>query len=255
MPGAGKTTAKRRKKSKTSGKTPSAKKKTGRATGAPKRGYTAAAAPADTRKRVLRIIAALKREFPDARCALEFSTPLELLVATILSAQCTDARVNLVTKDLFRDFRSARDYADSPVETLEEAVRSTGFYRNKTKSIREATRAIADDFNGEVPATMEQLLTLPGVGRKTANCVLGNAFGVPGIVVDTHMLRLSRRMGLTAQTDPDKVEVDLMEIVPREDWTVFSHLITSLGRSWCKARNPACETCPVADECPKLPYK
>ena len=214
-----------------------------------------AAAPADTRKRALRIIAALKREFPDARCALDFSTPLELLVATILSAQCTDARVNLVTKDLFRDFRSARDYAESPAEKLEEAIRSTGFYRNKTKSLREAARVIEDNFGGEVPATMEELLTLPGVGRKTANCVLGNVFGVPGIIVDTHVLRLSRRMGLTAQADPDKVEIDLMEIVPRDDWTLFSHLITSLGRSWCKARKPECQACPVADDCPKLLYK
>jgi len=230
------------------------KAKKAKKTNSPVRGKAdaGAKAPAATKKRALKIIETLKREFPDARCALDFSSPLELLVATILSAQCTDARVNIVTKDLFKNYRTARDYAQSPPEDLEEAVRSTGFYRNKTKNIQNAARAIASDFSGEVPSTMEELLTLPGVGRKTANCILGNVFGVPGIVVDTHMLRLSRRMGFTTQTNPDKVELDLMEIVPRDDWTLFSHLITSLGRSWCSARKPECETCPVADDCPKL---
>ena len=204
------------------------------------------------RKRALNIIAALKKEFPDARCALDFDNPLELLVATILSAQCTDVRVNLVTPDLFKRYPTARDYVEAPVEDLEEAIRSTGFFRNKTKNIKKACETIVNEFGGEVPSTMERLLTLPGVGRKTANCLLGNVFGVPGIVVDTHMLRLSRRMGFTTQTNPDKVEIDLMALVPRDDWTLFSHLITSLGRSWCSARKPMCDECPVADYCPKI---
>ena len=207
---------------------------------------------AATKKRALRILEDLKKEFPDAKIALDFTNVLELLVATILSAQCTDQRVNIVTKDLFKKYRTAQDYVDAPDEELIEAIRSTGFFNNKSKSIKKACRSILDDFDGEVPGTMEELLTLAGVGRKTANCLLGNVFGIPGIVVDTHMIRLSQRMGFTEQKNPDKIEFDLMELIPREDWTLFSHLITSHGRNWCSAKKPLCDECPVADDCPKI---
>jgi endonuclease-3 len=207
---------------------------------------------AATKKRALRIVEALKKEFPDAKIALAFTDPLELLVATILSAQCTDVRVNIVTKDLFKRYRTAQDYVDAPDEELIEAIRSTGFFNNKSKSIKKACRSIIDDFDGEVPGTMEELLTLAGVGRKTANCLLGNVFGIPGIVVDTHMIRLSRRMGFTEQKNPDKIECDLMELIPRDDWTLFSHLITSHGRKGCSAKKPLCDECPIADDCPKI---
>lgn len=216
-----------------------------------RKGYVPAKPSTATRKRALRILDALKREYPDARVALDFTNALELLVATILAAQCTDQRVNIVTKDLFEKYRSAQDYVDAPDEELIEAIRSTGFFNNKTRSIKNTCRSIVDDFCGEVPRTMEELLTLSGVGRKTANCLLGNVFGVPGIVVDTHMIRLARRMGFTAQKDPDKIEFDLMELFPREDWTLSSHLIASHGRKWCTARKPLCGDCPVADDCPK----
>jgi endonuclease-3 len=216
------------------------------------RGYTPAKPTAATRKRALRILDTLKREFPDAKIALDFGNALELLVATILSAQCTDQRVNLVTKHLFRKYRTAQDYIDAPDEELIEAIRSTGFFNNKSKSIKKACRSIVDEFEGEIPATMDELLTLAGVGRKTANCLLGNVFGVPGIVVDTHMIRLSRRMGFTSQKDPVKIEFDLMELFPRDDWTLSSHLMTSHGRKWCSARKPLCDECPVADDCPKI---
>jgi endonuclease-3 len=244
--------AKKKAKKKTVKKTPTKTKKKVARKPAAKKAQTPAKADARTKKRVLAIIAALQKEFPDAHCALDFDTPLELLVATILAAQCTDARVNMVTPDLFDRYRAARDYLEAPADELEEAIRSTGFFRQKTKSIQNAARSLVENFGGEVPGTMEELLTLHGVGRKTANCLLGNAFGVPGITVDTHVLRLSRRMGLTEQTHPDKVEFALNEIVPREEWTMFSHLMTSLGRSWCNARKPRCDDCPVADYCPKL---
>jgi endonuclease-3 len=207
---------------------------------------------AATRKRALSMLDTLKREFPDAKIALDYSNALELLVATILSAQCTDARVNMVTPELFKKYRTAQDYVDAPDEELIEIIRSTGFFNNKTKNIKKACESIVERFNGEIPGTMEELTTLAGVGRKTANCLLGNVFDVPGIVVDTHMIRLSRRMGFTTQKDPVKIEFDLMELIPREDWTLFSHLITSHGRTWCSARKPMCDECPVADDCPKL---
>jgi endonuclease-3 len=207
---------------------------------------------AATRKRARRILDTLRQEFPDATVALDFSSALELLVATILAAQCTDLRVNIVTKDLFKKYRTAQDYIDAPDEELIELIRSTGFFNNKSKSIKKACKSLVDDFDGEVPGTMDELLTLAGVGRKTANCLLGNVFGVPGIVVDTHMIRLSRRMGFSEQKDPVKIEFDLMEVIPREDWTLSSHLITSLGRSWCNARKPRCDECPVADDCPQI---
>jgi endonuclease-3 len=215
------------------------------------KGYVPAKPSAATRKRALRIMGELKKEYPDAKVALNFTNALELLVATILSAQCTDQRVNIVTEDLFEKYRTARDYIEAPDDELIEVIRSTGFFNNKSKSIKKACRSIIDDFDGEVPGTMDELLTLAGVGRKTANCLLGNVFGVPGIVVDTHMIRLSRRMGLSDQKDPDKIEFDLMELFPREDWTLSSHLITSHGRKWCSARKPMCDECPVADDCPK----
>lgn len=217
-----------------------------------KKGYVPAKPTPSTRKRALRIVEALKHEFPDAKIALDYTNPLELLVATILSAQCTDVRVNMVTPNLFRKYRTAEDYLDAPDDELIDAIRSTGFFNNKTKSIKKACRSLVDDFGGEVPGTMEELLTLAGVGRKTANCLLGNVFGVPGVVVDTHMIRLSRRLGFTDQKDPDKIELDLMELIPRDDWTLFSHLITSHGRKWCNARKPLCDECPVADDCPRI---
>jgi endonuclease-3 len=216
------------------------------------RGYTPAKPTAATRKRAMRILAELKKEYPDAKVALNFSNALELLVATIMAAQCTDVRVNMVTENMFKKYRTAKDYLDAPDEELEEAIHSTGFFRNKTKSIKKACRSIVDEFDGEVPQTMEKLLTLGGVGRKTANCLLGNVFGVPGIVVDTHMIRLSQRMGFSEQKNPDKIEFDLMELLPRNDWTQTSHLITSHGRKWCSAKKPLCDECPVASDCPQL---
>jgi endonuclease-3 len=231
---------------------PAKAKKKGSTKKSPKKKHTPARPTAAPRRRALRILDGLEREFPDAKIALEFDNALELLVATILSAQCTDERVNIVTRDLFRKYRTARDYVDAPDGELIDLIRSTGFFNNKSKSIKAACRSIVDDFDGKVPGTMEELLTLAGVGRKTANCLLGNVFGVPGIVVDTHMIRLSNRMGLTAQKNPDKIELDLMELIPREDWTFFSHLITSHGRKWCTARKPLCDQCPVADDCPKI---
>lgn len=253
MPTTKKTRIKRKSPSKsTKKKKATSKNKTAAGKKVRNKGYVPAKASPRTRKRALEIIATLKAEFPDARCGLNFSNPLELLVATILAAQCTDERVNIVTEDLFRTYRSTKDYLEATTGELETAIHSTGFFRNKTKSIKKACQVIVDEFNGELPSTMKDLLSLPGVGRKTANCLLGNVFGVPGIVVDTHMLRLSRRMGFTEQTNPDRVEFDLKEIVPREDWTLLSHLITSHGRTWCSARKPLCGDCPVADNCPKL---
>jgi endonuclease-3 len=200
---------------------------------------------------VTETISRLKEEYPDAKIELNWSNPLELLVATILSAQCTDVRVNQVTERLFEKYRSAEDYANAPPEELEEDIRPTGFYRNKAKSIRGMARAVAAEHGGEVPRSMEELVALPGVGRKTANVVLGNAFGVDeGVVVDTHVRRLSRRLGLTRHEDPEKIEQDLMRVVPEEDWTVFSHLLIFHGRKVCKARRPLCEDCILDDLCP-----
>jgi endonuclease-3 len=185
-----------------------------------------------------------------ARCALLHENPLQLLVATILSAQCTDARVNLVTPDLFARYRTAADFADADPEELEERIRSTGFFRSKARSIREASRDIVEKHGGEVPSTLEELVELRGVGRKTANVVLGNAFGTPGITVDTHVRRIARRLGLTDQQDPVKIEQDLMRILPRREWTAFSHMTILLGRGACPARKPRCGECALADICP-----
>ena len=203
--------------------------------------------------RVTRIIAELKRAYPDAHCELKFSNPLELLIATILSAQCTDKRVNLVTADLFKKYRSAADYAAAPERELEEAIKSTGFFRNKTKSIRAATAAIVQHHKGEVPRTMDELVELGGVGRKTANVVLGNAFNVNvGVVVDTHVARLSERLGLTREKDPQKIEQQLMELVPQNQWTLFSHWLIWHGRRRCFARSPDCPGCEIRSLCPRI---
>jgi endonuclease-3 len=196
-------------------------------------------------------IARLKSAYPEARTALDWSNPLELLVATILSAQTTDVRVNAVTPNLFAKYPTAADYAGADPTELEEDIRPTGFFRNKAKSLRGMARALADDHGGEVPRTMNELVALPGVGRKTANVVLGNAFGIDeGVVVDTHVRRLSNRLGFTTQNDPEKIERDLMQTVPKRERTVFSHLLILHGRSVCKARKPACVDCVVNDLCP-----
>jgi endonuclease-3 len=203
------------------------------------------------RERTAEITARLRREYPDTRTALHFNNAFELLVATVLSAQCTDQRVNAVTPELFRRFPTARALAEATLPELEELVRTTGFYRNKARAIHGLAQALTADFDGEVPPRMDDLRTLPGVGRKTANVVLGNAFGQnEGVVVDTHVQRLSGRLGLTRETDPEKIERDLMALVPREDWTVFSHLLIDHGRKVCKARKPECAVCVVADLCP-----
>ena len=197
------------------------------------------------------MIGRLKAEYPDARTELDWSNPLELLVATILSAQTTDVQVNRVTEDLFAKYRSAEDYADAAPEALAEDIRPTGFYRNKTRSLQGMARALVEEHGGEVPRTMTELVALPGVGRKTANVVLGNAFGAnEGIVVDTHVRRVSGRLGLTRNQDPVKIEQDLMGSVPEEDWTIFSHLLILHGRRTCKARKPDCPNCVLNDICP-----
>ena len=207
----------------------------------------------DRMERTGRIISTLRKSYPDARTALKYANPLELLVATILSAQCTDKRVNMVTPALFRKYRTARDYAQAAQEQLAAEVRSTGFYRNKAKSIRGACALIAERFGGKVPDNMADLLSLPGVARKTANVVLGDAFGkTEGIVVDTHVMRLSQRLKLTARKNNqgDGIEKDLMEIVPRSDWTIFAHLLIFHGRAVCAARKPDCPGCVANSLCP-----
>ena len=197
------------------------------------------------------VTARLKAEYPDARTELDWSNPLELLVATILSAQTTDVQVNRVTESLFSKYRTAEDYADSTPEELEEDIRPTGFYRNKARSLRGMASALVEEHGGEVPRTMSELVALPGVGRKTANVVLGNAFGTnEGIVVDTHVRRVSGRLGLTESSDPVKIEQELMRLVPERDWTIFSHLLILHGRRTCKARKPDCPNCILNDICP-----
>jgi endonuclease III len=197
------------------------------------------------------IIKLLKRTHPDARCALNHSNAFELLIATILSAQCTDERVNLVTANLFRKYRKPEDYLKVRDIELQQDIKTTGFFRNKTKSIQGACKMLVEEFGGEVPKTMEELLKLPGVARKTANVVLGVAYGIAaGIVVDTHVSRLSQRLALTKQKDAGKIEKDLMELVPKKDWIIFSHLLIFHGRRICKARRPLCEDCVVEKLCP-----
>lgn len=209
-------------------------------------------------ERIKKIIVALKRAYPDAKLALDFSTPLDLLVALILAAQCTDAKVNEVTSQLFKRYRRASDYADASQDELERQIRATGFYRQKAKSVRNCCRELVDRFGGKVPADLDDLLSLPGVGRKTANILLGNAFGVPGIGVDTHVGRLSRRLGLTEQTDPDKIELDLNASVPQREQVKFCHLLQAHGRRICRARQPDCPACVISSLCPfpeKTPEK
>ena len=205
----------------------------------------------DLKQRTRKIISALKRAYPDAKCALNHSNAFELLIATILSAQCTDARVNIVTADLFRKYRKPEDYLQVSPATLQNEIRTTGFFRNKTKSIQGASKMLSEKYSSRVPKTMEEMLELPGVARKTANVVLGNAFGITsGIVVDTHVTRLSRRLGLTTQKNAEKIENDLIELVPKKDWIIFSHLLIFHGRNICKARNPLCADCVVEKFCP-----
>jgi endonuclease-3 len=203
------------------------------------------------RERVAKLLKVWPSVYPDARTELNFKTPLELLIATILSAQCTDKRVNMVTPGLFKKYRTAKDYANAPPGELENAIRSTGFFNSKAKSIRGATSTIAEKFGGKVPDSMEGLRELPGVGRKTANVVLGNAFGKnEGVVVDTHVIRLSHRLGLTKQKDPEKIEQDLMKLVPQKYWAIWSHWLIWHGRRRCYARKPDCRSCEVFKLCP-----
>jgi endonuclease-3 len=208
--------------------------------------------PLPLRDRARRIDRRLARAYPDAHCALLHKNPLQLLIATILSAQCTDARVNLVTSALFQKYPDAEAFAEAEPRELERAVQSTGFFRGKAKNIRACCRLLVEEHGGEVQATMEGLVRLPGVGRKTANVILGNAFGVPGIPVDTHVGRLSRRMGLTKHSDPVKVEQDLMGLLPAREWTDFGHRMIFHGRQVCHARKPACDGCAVRDLCPQM---
>jgi len=206
--------------------------------------------------RTRKILSALKRVYPDAHCELIFSSPLELLVATILSAQCTDKRVNLVTAELFRKYRSAADYANAGAAQLEQDIRTTGFFRNKAKNLQACCRKLVERHGGEVPRTMEELTRLDGVGRKTANVVLGNAFGVnAGVAVDTHVTRLSQRLGLTKQKDPEKIERELMGLVPQKQWTLFCHWLIWHGRRRCDARKPDCANCEIKPLCPQIGVK
>lgn len=200
-------------------------------------------------EKVKEMINVLSKTIPDSKIALKFSNPFELLIATILSAQCTDVKVNQVTADLFKKYRFVKDYAEVNLTELEEDIRSTGFYRNKAKSLQKCCRELVARFGGKVPQTLEELVTLPGVGRKTANVILGNAFGVPGIVVDTHVQRVSQRIGLTKNEDPVKIEFDLMEIVPQEEWSHLSNLLIWHGRKTCIARKPLCQACPIRKLC------
>jgi endonuclease-3 len=203
------------------------------------------------KEKTLTIIKKLRRAYPDAHCALIHSNPFELLIATILSAQCTDERVNIVTADLFRKYRQPADYLKVSQTELEQDIRSTGFYRNKAKSIQGTARLLHEKFNDHVPPNVDDLLTLPGVARKTANVVLGNSFGKPdGVVVDTHVSRLSQKLALTTQTAPEKIEQDLNQLVPQKDWTLFPHLLISHGRAVCNARKPRCESCVIESLCP-----
>ncbi len=216
-----------------------------------KKGYTPVQHTAEEKKRLLEIVRLLKEAYPEAHIALRFSNPLELLVATILSAQCTDERVNQVTAKLFKKYRSAKDYAEADLDELAEDIRPTGFFQQKARYIKEAARLLQERFGGEVPRTMEELLTLPGVARKTANIVLSNAYGVvEGIPVDTHVRRLAQRLGFTQQKDPLKIEQDLMALLPKEDWATVPYVFQAHGRAVCKARKPLCHRCVVAHLCP-----
>jgi len=205
---------------------------------------------AGRKKKARKVIRILRKEFPDTRCTLDHKSGFQLLVATILSAQCTDARVNMVTPGLFRQFPTPRDFAEAPLAEIEEAIRSTGFFKNKAKAIQGASRTIVEQHRGRLPRTMAEMVRLPGVGRKTANVVLGEAYDAPdGVVVDTHVARISWKLGLTDQKDPDKIERQLNECVPRKDWRDFGHLLIDHGRKTCKARAPLCDSCPIYEPC------
>jgi endonuclease-3 len=205
----------------------------------------------ELKKRVRDVIRRLKRAYPHAKTSLNYTNPFELLIATILSAQCTDERVNIVTADLFRKYRQPEDYLKVPARELEKDIQSTGFFRNKTKSIQGTSKMLTEEFGGEVPRTMDELLELPGVARKTANVVLGNAFGIKaGVVVDTHVMRLSHRLNFTQEKTAEKIERDLIPLVPKKDWVIFPHLMIYHGRKICKARNPLCAECVVEKHCP-----
>jgi endonuclease-3 len=211
------------------------------------------AVSADVKRRAAKVVKALRRQYPDATCALNFRTPLELLVATILSAQCTDERVNRVTEDLFRKYRTAADYAQAPLDQFEREIQSTGFFRNKAKSIVGCCAILQEQFGGEVPQDLDALVELPGIGRKTANVVLGTAFAIAtGVVVDTHVTRVSRRLGLSAQKDPVKIEQDLMQLFAESEWVALSHRMIQLGRQVCTARKPRCDACPLESFCPRI---
>lgn len=206
-----------------------------------------------TKRHVSKILRALRRDYPDVECALHYDSAVQLLVATILSAQCTDQRVNIVTKDLFCKYPTAARLARVPIKQLEKEIRSTGFFRNKAKNIKACCQALVDRFDGEVPQDMDLLVQFPGIGRKTANVVLGTAFGLAtGVVVDTHVGRLSRRLGLTGQKDPVKCERDLMDQLPRKEWIIFSHRMIHHGRRVCPARNPHCDECGMLKFCPQI---
>jgi len=208
---------------------------------------------AEAKPRAKKIVQALRKQYPDTRTALNFSNPLELLVATILSAQCTDVRVNLVTSKLFKKYKTAEDFAKARISTLEREVQSTGFFRNKAKNIKACCRALVEKYHGEVPRDLDALVELPGVGRKTANVVLGAAFGIAvGVVVDTHVGRISRRLGLTGEKDAVKVERDLMQLIPRREWVDFSHRMIHHGREVCMARRPKCDECCLERWCPRI---
>jgi endonuclease-3 len=201
-------------------------------------------------KRVKKIWPILQKTYPNAKSALDFRNPFQMLISTILSAQCTDVRVNMVTKVVFKKYKSPADWAKADLKHIESDIRSTGFYHNKALNIKNASKEIIERFDGSVPDTMEELVTLPGVGRKTANVVLGNAFGKPGIACDTHVIRLSRRLQLSSNSDPVKLEFDLAEILPKTIWTLFSHSLILHGRALCKARKPDCDNCPISKYCP-----
>jgi endonuclease-3 len=209
----------------------------------------------EKQKRAKKVVELLSKTYPDAHCALDHQNAFQLLVATILSAQCTDERVNKVTPDLFKKFPTPRDFVKAKVEDIEEAIRSTGFYKNKAKNIKACAEQLVTNHKGQVPNTMDELHALPGVGRKTANVVLGNIFDVPSMVVDTHVTRLSNRLGFVKGTDAVKIELELQKIIEEKDWTMFSHYLITHGRTICKARKPECKICFLNKHCPQLPYK
>ena len=209
-----------------------------------------AESPNARKTRALKLVRALERSYPDAKIALEFGNPLELLVATILAAQCTDERVNMVTRDLFRRYKSAADYARADPAAFEAEIHSTGFYKAKARAVLGMAKRLVEQHGGEVPRTAEDLMALPGVGRKTANVVLGNAYDQPAIAVDTHVFRVSQRLGLAKSADPEEIHDQLLQVLPRAKWTLITHLLTTHGRRVCQARTPACPVCPVRALCP-----